>query len=226
MKTLLLADIHGSIDNLRKAAGYAREKQIKNMLLLGDYPAYGEFRDKKQNISWCKKILDTLDGFQLYVIPGNCDNPKIIDELIKRGINLHEKIIKLGDKQLIGYGGSTPTPYQTPNELRDESIYDGLEGLFTKAGVGEIILAVHQPPWRTKCDITNLGVHAGSAALREIVLNYQPEMLLCSHIHESGGCSDILGKTRIINIGALLDGRFGVLDTISLSVDLFKLDEL
>ncbi|MEA1925420.1 MAG: metallophosphoesterase [Candidatus Altiarchaeota archaeon] len=222
MMYMVLADIHGSIENLDKAIEYARKEGIKSILLLGDLPAYGEHRSPDKNIRWCEKTLDKLVEFNLLAIPGNCDSPEIIAELDERGISLHKKIKVYDDTSLIGFGGSTPTPYQTPFELREDEIHENLEKLMKKTGAEKKILVVHQPPWNTRCDVTNLGVHAGSTAIRGIIEKYQPDLVICSHIHESRG-KDFIGKTRIINTGALLDGYFSVLDSENLTVELHDL---
>ncbi len=223
MRYLILADVHGSIGNLDKVLEYARAEGIKSIILLGDLPAYGELKNQKGNIDWCRRILDKLKDFNLLAIPGNCDTPAILDELDGRGISLHKKIKAEKDMNLIGFGGSTVTPYQTPFELGEEEIHDGLEKLMKKTGSGKKILLMHQPPWNTRCDVTYQGGHVGSTALREIIERYQPNIVLCSHIHESGGTKDVIGETRIYNTGALLNGYFSVLDSGNLTVELHGL---
>jgi Icc-related predicted phosphoesterase len=223
MRYLILADIHGSVGKLDKVLEYARAEGIKSIILLGDLPAYGELKNHEGNLNWCRKILDKLKDFNLLAIPGNCDTPAILDELDKRGISLHKKIKAENDINLIGFGGSTVTPYQTPFELGEEEIGESLEKLMKKTGEGKKILLMHQPPWNTRCDVTHQGVHAGSTALREIIERYHPNLVLCSHIHESGGNKDLIGETRIYNTGALIDGYFSVLDSGNLSVELHEL---
>ncbi|OYT52937.1 MAG: hypothetical protein B6U72_07140 [Candidatus Altiarchaeales archaeon ex4484_2] len=222
MMYMVLADIHGSMEKLDKAVEYARKEDIMSILLLGDLPSYGEFQDLDRNIEWCEKTLNKLEDFNLLAIPGNCDSPKLIAELDERGINLHKKIRVFNDTSLIGFGGSTVTPYQTPFELREDEIRESLEKLMKKTVTGKKILVVHQPPWNTRCDVTHIGVHAGSTAIREIIEVYQPELVICSHIHESRG-KDFIGETRIHNTGALLDGYFSVLDSEDLTVELHEL---
>ena len=41
MKILCIADIHGDIEGVRKAKEYAEKNGIKDVLILGDFPATG-----------------------------------------------------------------------------------------------------------------------------------------------------------------------------------------
>ena len=41
----------------------------------------------------------------------------------------------------------------------------------------------------------------GSVAVREAIEEKSPRLLVCGHIHESGGKSEFVGKTRIVNAG-------------------------
>ena len=70
----------------------------------------------------------------------------------------------------------------------------------------------HCPPYDTKCDEIDGGKHVGSTAVRSIIETKKPDLVLCSHIHEAGGRFDEVGKTKILNLGRLYDGRAYVLE--------------
>ena len=74
------------------------------------------------------------------------------------------------------------------------------------------MLAVHCPPKDTNCDITGNGMHAGSSAVRKAIEGFQPDLAVCSHIHESGGSTDVIGRTIVANIGRISYGFIGVLE--------------
>jgi Icc-related predicted phosphoesterase len=42
----------------------------------------------------------------------------------------------------------------------------------------------------------------GSKALRRVIDKLQPDIMLCSHVHEAEGLEEKIGKTRVINVGA------------------------
>ena len=60
-------------------------------------------------------------------------------------------------------------------------------------------MITHIPPFGTKLD--NLGVFTGSKGIRKVIEESQPDFCLCGHIHETAGLKDLIGKTKIINVG-------------------------
>lgn len=64
-----------------------------------------------------------------------------------------------------------------------------------------VVLSVHTPPHDTLCDIVGDGIHVGSSAVRDFILDAQPDVCLCGHIHESRAV-DRLGRTVLVNPGA------------------------
>jgi uncharacterized protein len=211
MKILCIADIHGDIEGSFKAAGYARANKINAVLILGDFPAHGAFRSFELSLDAAKSALTAFKGFKVYAIPGNCDLPTLSDYLTEKGVNIHERIQRLGEYNLAGFGGSNTTPFETPFEMDEELIYSRLGWLMEKAAERKTILALHSPPKDTLCDKTNSGLHVGSNSSRRIIEKYKPTIALCSHIHEAGGSRDKIGHTVVANIGRLSEGRVGVL---------------
>ena len=73
------------------------------------------------------------------------------------------------------------------------------------------ILCPHAPPLGTACDRLRSGAHVGSAALRRLIEEEQPDLVLCGHIHESRG-EDAIGVSRIVNPGPVTSGHGVVVD--------------
>ena len=70
-----------------------------------------------------------------------------------------------------------------------------------------LILVSHTPPYDTSTDCLSFGQHVGSPAVRAFIEQYQPDVCLTGHIHESQAV-DTIGKTVIVNPGALADGGY------------------
>ncbi len=210
MKILCIADIHGDIEGVKSAREYAEKNGIKDVLILGDFPSHGMFHNTELSLGEIRLALDQLKGLNVLAIPGNCD-PRNSPELFERlGVNLHEKIKEVGGIKLVGFGSSNITPFGTLFELTEEEILSRLAKLLSSLP-GANILAVHCPPRDTRCDITGNGTHAGSTAVRKVIEEFQPDLAVCSHIHESGGSTDLIGRTVVANIGRLSYGFIGVI---------------
>ena len=98
------------------------------------------------------------------------------------------------------------------NSVGKETIVGAKTGSSDPAKTENFVLALHCPPRDTNCDMIGDGTHVGSTSVRKIAEKFQPDLLLCSHVHESGGNEDTIGKTRIANIGMLSEGRIGVIE--------------
>ncbi len=208
---LCIADIHGGREAVLKLQRYAEDNSFENVLILGDFPGHGAFGDRERSLGEVRFVLDLLCDFRVLAIPGNCDSLEVLSVFDEYGVNLHEKSFVFDDTTLIGVGGSAPTPFDTPFEFDENILYGKLERQLKEAETEKIVLAVHGPPIDTVCDLTGSGVHVGSRAVRDAALKFQPDIILSSHIHESGGSMDALGRTRVVNIGPLYNKLFGIL---------------
>jgi Icc-related predicted phosphoesterase len=63
----------------------------------------------------------------------------------------------------------------------------------------------------TKLDLIYSGMHVGSEVVRKFIENKQPEVAICSHIHEAKGI-DFIGRTTIINPGRFPEGYCGIVN--------------
>lgn len=96
---------------------------------------------------------------------------------------------------MVGLGGSNPTPFHTPAEMSEEQIEATLE----HAGVDNFsIVLSHPPPYGVFDQVGPL--HVGSTALRRMVDEKKPLLLICGHIHEYEG-QQVLGETLIVKLG-------------------------
>ncbi len=220
MDMLCIADMHGDREAVTLLKTYAEACGFKNILILGDFPGHSTFKDTKKSIDEIRFMLDTLGDFNVLAIPGNCDPPETVELLEEYNVNLHEKSVILEDVTLVGLGGSAPTPFDTPFEMSEEDIYKKLENLLEGVKTEKKVVVAHNPPYNTNCDVCGSGDHVGSTAMRKIIDKFQPTVFLCSHIHESGGCRDVLGKTTVVNIGQLSQRKIGVLHLDDVNMEL------
>lgn len=91
------------------------------------------------------------------------------------------------------------------NEIRSRTIAADLQDLTGNEDLRQAIMMIHTPPNKTNLDrlgwpgIPEENRHVGSVALRRLIENRQPLMVLCGHIHESpavtGSWRDKIGDT-------------------------------
>jgi uncharacterized protein len=164
----------------------------------------------------------------LYLIPGN-DDDFGIDEILNRGgyrpVNADGKLVDMpGGLQLIAYGWSNETPWNTPREVTEDELYARLDALAGQVrDPRRAVFMIHVPPYDSGLDTApildaNLSptVSAGdvlrgpvgSTAVRRLIETYQPLLAIHGHIHESGGERRI-GSTVCINPGS--EANHGIL---------------
>jgi uncharacterized protein len=158
-------------------------------------------------------------GTRAYVIPGN-DDPWSIDEVLASGESVDacdEEVRRIGPHELVSFGYSNRTPWQTPRELDEDEIYSRLRRLADQLEEPKrAIFNIHVPPYESSLDtafevdedlryVMKGGrpheVPTGSPAVRQIIEETEPLLSLHGHIHESKGVTKI-GRTVAINPGS------------------------
>ena len=216
MKILLCSDLSNRIPKIPKEI----IDSCDFVLLAGDITMGA--RSLKRTISVFEKLRDLFpDPLPVYLLPGNHDIPLIAQTpefFPKNFVQMHNKSLTFRingfEKEIliIGFGGSTPilgfpTNEPGPNYLTFESdkIYNSLKALATEkeSFFSEnyfTILFVHEPPFNTLLDITHHKEHVGSKSIRSIIEEFQPNIAVAGHIHESPGI-DHINQTIIVNAG-------------------------
>lgn len=79
----------------------------------------------------------------------------------------------------------------------------------------KIIFLTHNCPYNTKLDKIKQGPqkgkHYGSYQEKVLIKKYQPDIVICGHMHENFGV-DKIGKSVIYNTGSAMDGKFKILE--------------
>ncbi|NHJ01291.1 MAG: metallophosphoesterase [Candidatus Heimdallarchaeota archaeon] len=177
---------------------------------------------------WIDMVDDVIDGSRrvpegtkIIICPGN-DDKFAIDEIIKKDPRvIYGEMAKIdldNDHEMISYGWTTPTPWDTYRECNEENIKEKIEELVSLVNnIENSVFCFHCPPYESKIDeapllnpdLTYVGWRGGepirgatgSKAVREAIEKYQPIVSLHGHIHESPGSVKI-GRTYCINPGS------------------------
>lgn len=203
LRILGLADLHDRIDMLDRLNGIDADL----IVFCGDL-----HNASSKNAARPAALALAGLGPPVLIIPGNMDHRDVVPELWEEsGLRmLHRSSFCFEDIGFLGMGGMVA---KDPRRLGDPAryyhndieVYETLYAVYPKIINARIkIVVVHQPP-RGAQDILYNGESSGSVSLRRFVEEYQPDLLLCGHIHEARGMG-FIGTTRIVNVGELRQG--------------------
>ena len=108
----------------------------------------------------------------------------------------------------------------TPTELAEEELRGVLEaGHGAVADAPRRLMVCHTPPYDTRLDRLMNGQPVGTPAVRSFIETRQPDLALVGHIREGRGTNRI-GRTVVLNAGALRDGGYVVVEDDDLTAEL------
>ncbi|MFX0135148.1 MAG: metallophosphoesterase [Candidatus Hodarchaeota archaeon] len=84
----------------------------------------------------------------------------------------------------------------------NKTISELLEELPRPEDFSKSVYIMHSPPFDCELDRVHDGRIVGSIDIRKFIEKNQPKLVLCGHIHESGG-STFIGRTKCMNAGQL-----------------------
>jgi len=171
--------------------------------------------------SWMRLAEDRLRplGIPCYVSPGNDDDKDVADIISSStwAENPEGRVVDVGGHEMISWGWSNPTPWDTPREQSEEDLGARLDSMAASLNDPEgAIFNLHCPPFHSGLDTAPAldadlkpvvrGGHVevkpvGSTAVRQVIDRFQPLLGLHGHVHESPGMKKI-GRSMCINPGS------------------------
>lgn len=191
MKILATSDIHGDSRWVKKLAERASKEKVDLVVLCGDL-TYAE--DFSENLIGPFKAK----GLKVALIPGNHESMATANFLSEKyGVdNLQYKPLKIGNVGLFGMGGAAIGPFPVAESEILETLkknYEKIKGMKTK------IMVTHAHPEGSL--IEKMSSFPGSPSVKKAIDYFKPDLHLCGHIHECEGMEEIVGKTKVINVG-------------------------
>ncbi len=191
MKLLLFSDLHCDAEAARRLVALAGDAE----LLI----AAGDLGNIRRGVSICPQIL-MASGKPAVLVPGNSESAEELADACRgwSGAHvLHGSGASIGGVEFYGLGGGVPvTPF-------GDWSYDFTEqqaaALLANCPAG-CVLVSHSPP-KGAVDVSSSGRSLGSTAVRDCILRTQPRLVVCGHIHASGGQQAKLGPTPVVNAG-------------------------
>lgn len=189
--------------------------------------------EEKQRDLFRHAILDSLrrwldiaekrlggSGVECYVMAGNDDDPVVVEVLNQSRFIVNPEGRKLrltGGYEMISLGYSNVTPFDSPRELDEESLYARIaEQAMAVENPRRAIFNLHCPPYDSGLDLAPkltpemdmvisggqpVMIPVGSTAVRRAIEDFQPLLGLHGHVHESRGAVRI-GETLCLNPGS------------------------
>ena len=117
MRILAVSDLHGDAKPL---ITYLKDNRVDLIIIAGDITHFGQGE-------LALVLLNELSTLQIPVlaIPGYFDPVSVYVNIDNsQAINLHARNMVVKNIGLCGFGGSNPTPFNTPLEFEEIQIYD------------------------------------------------------------------------------------------------------
>ena len=193
MKILAAGDIHGDQSLAQRLANKAEKENVDLVILTGDITNFDESPDNilGKFLKKKKKVL---------FVPGNHDSFATADFLVSMyGVkNIHGYSVKYDDIGIFGCGGANIGPV---TKFQEKELFNVLEKGFKELkDVTKKIMVTHVHPSDTLMEKFSDFI-AGSKGVKKAIEQFKPDFLLCSHVHEAEGIEEMVGKTRVINVG-------------------------
>jgi Icc-related predicted phosphoesterase len=205
MRIVSFGDVHMALRMIERLGSELAAADLA--IVSGDLTNYGGRDDAERVLAATRRHAG-----QVLAVCGNLDHREVIDFLDEQGVSLHGDARRFGNLGIFGCGGSNVTPFHTPTELSDEEIGLLLERGYTAVkDAPHLLMVCHTPPAHTATDRITSGRHVGSLTVRTFIESRQPAVCITGHVHESAGV-DRIGRTTVVNAGALRDGGYIVID--------------
>jgi len=187
LKILAAGDLHGDPALAKKLAEKARKENVDLVILAGDITGFIETK----NIIKPFKDLNQ----KILLLHGNWEDAATADFLAQmyHAKNLNSYSVKYGDIGIFGAGGAVgfnTTEREIFNALKKGNKY--------LQDVNKKVMVTHMHPLGSKSEFSGF---KGSKAIRKAILEFKPDILIHSHIHEAEGIEGKIGKTKVINVG-------------------------
>jgi Icc-related predicted phosphoesterase len=187
MRIYAVADIHNRPNRLALIHDKIVKTQADILIVAGD-------------ITSCFKpapVVSRLNDMPVpvLVVRGNSD-PPWIEKLFKNHSNissLHLTKTTIKGIGFTGVSGTVPVPFRSRICFNEKPVLEKISQLLTK----DDVLVAHPPPFGILDRVLGM-FHAGCRSLYNIIVEKQPRLFICGHIHENLGTA-FISKTLVVN---------------------------
>jgi uncharacterized protein len=191
VKILAFSDVHRDVESCNALVKLSHGAD----LIIGA----GDFATARRGLKDVIRILSQIQK-PFVLVPGNSES---FEELQNECIDFHNMRVLHGSATTIdgisvfGIGGGIPvTPFGSWSYDFSEEEAEALLSACPSGG----ILVSHSPP-RGAVDMTSSGTSIGSTAIRRAIMEKQPKLCICGHVHSCAGRQAHIKDTHVVNAG-------------------------
>lgn len=192
LKLFAAGDIHGDSSLAKQLAEQAKKGNADLVVLCGDLTMADQSTDSI--VGPFKKLNE-----KILLLPGNHEPVSTVDFLAElyNVKNLHGYSVRYKDVGIFGASAVNIGMFQ----MSEDQIFELLKKGFEKIKyLDKKIMVTHVHPAGTKMEkFTKF--FPGSEAVRKAIEMFKPDIAICSHVHEAEGIEEMIGTTRLINVG-------------------------
>jgi uncharacterized protein len=195
MKLLIFTDTHGDMRALKTLIKKSRD--VDAVICAGDMSIFE--RNLKDIIIQFRKFKKPV-----FVIPGNHEGNESLSEVCSDEetiFNVHKAAIGMDNLLVVGHGGGgfveNSPEFRSISEMLGKQIQKHRKEY--KSAIS--VLLTHQPPYNTKLDTIYEGMKTGNKDYRKFIRRFNPNLVVCGHIHETFGKKETLKNTLMMNPG-------------------------
>ena len=190
MKLLLFSDLHQDAAAARRLV----ERSVQFDVVIGA----GDFANARHGLNTCLDVLRAI-AVPTVLVAGNNESTEELAAACRdwpQAHVLHGSGVTLGGVSFFGLGGGVPvTPFGPWS-------YDFTEDQATAllaACPASCVLVSHSPP-QGAVDVSR-GRSLGSTAVRQVILQKKPILVVCGHIHNCGWSDSTARDPPVVNAG-------------------------
>lgn len=191
MRILACSDIHTSRPHAEQVVAHADRADV--VVVAGDLAS------QHHGLEPTVDVLKAIDKPCL-LVPGNNERPEALAAACagwERARVLHGEATTIDGVAFFGLGAGVPV---TPFGSWSFDLTEAQAATLLDACPDGAVVVSHSPPHGV-LDVTSRGSHAGSTAVREAMERVRCPLVVCGHIHDSGGRFERLGETMVVNAG-------------------------
>ncbi|HIJ12000.1 TPA: hypothetical protein HA278_08130 [Candidatus Woesearchaeota archaeon] len=191
MKILAVSDVHGDRTFIKEMAEKGEKEKVDLVILAGD------LADDNGSVDGLVGPFKAK-GLEVAVLPGNHEGLAEIGFMVDKygAKNLHGYVMEKDDVGIFGCGYADIGIHQ----LHDDEFFDTLKQTHEKIKhFKKKIMVTHVQPSNSIIGMNMPGW--GSSGVRKAVEEFQPDIHICGHIHETHGIEEKIGKTTVMNVG-------------------------